>query len=42
MGSEEGEEVQDIGNKVNKLIAENFPNIKNDSYPGAGSLKATK
>jgi hypothetical protein len=38
MGIEEGECVQGIGNIFNKITAENFPNLENDSHSGTGSF----
>jgi hypothetical protein len=44
MSMEEGEEVQAKGihNAFNKIIAENFPNIKRVVRSGTGSLQDTK
>jgi hypothetical protein len=40
----EGEEIQTKGidNQVNRIIAENFPNLEKESHLGAGSLQNTK
>jgi hypothetical protein len=44
MAVEEGEVIQakGIDNLFNRLIAENFPNLKKESHIGAGSLQNTK
>jgi hypothetical protein len=44
MGVEEGEEkqIKGIDNLFNRIIAENFPNLEKQSYPGEGSLQNTK
>jgi hypothetical protein len=44
MGVEEEEEIQTKGNDnlFNRIIAENFPNLKKESHPGGGSLQNTK
>jgi hypothetical protein len=44
MSVEEGEEIQTKGidNLFKRIIAENFPNLKKESHPGAGSLQNTK
>jgi hypothetical protein len=45
MGIEEEEEVQakGVGNIFNKIVAENFPNLKKEiAHPGTGSLWDTK
>jgi hypothetical protein len=43
MGIEE-EEVQakDIGNIINKIMAENFPTLERNAHQGTGSLQGTK
>jgi hypothetical protein len=44
MGVEEREEIQTKGidNLFNRIIAENFPNLKKELHPGIGSLQNTK
>jgi hypothetical protein len=44
MGREEGEETQAKGNDnlFNRIITENFPNLKKVNHPAAGSLQNTK
>jgi hypothetical protein len=44
IGVEEGAEIQTkgIGNLLNRITAENFPKLKKESHPGAGSLQSTK
>jgi hypothetical protein len=43
IGIEEGEKIQTKGidNLFNKIIAGNFPNLKKQSHPSAGSLQNT-
>jgi hypothetical protein len=40
----EGEKIQtkDIDNLFNRIIAENFPNLKKENHPGTGCLQNTK
>jgi hypothetical protein len=44
MNHEEGKEIQTKGtdNLVNRIIAENFPNLMKESHPGARILQNTK
>jgi hypothetical protein len=44
MGVEGEEKIQTKGtdNLFNRIIAENFPNLKKESHPGTGSLQNTK
>jgi hypothetical protein len=39
---EDKTQTKGIDNLFNRIIAENFPNLKKESYPGAGSLQNTK
>jgi hypothetical protein len=44
MDVEEGKDIQtkDIDSLLSRIIAENFPNLKKESHPGAGSLENAK
>jgi hypothetical protein len=44
MGVEGEEKIQTKGtdNLFNRIIAENFPNLKKESHPGTGSLQNTE